>query len=483
MKFQSNASLVTQLRSLLCLTSSFALATAFAVRAHAQDAAEPGDDGPDLSAYVSPDLAPGERELMRSVMDTLPAAMKQEIASLAPGTVGLAVVEGGTGVIHYNRTEDVGTYEVVHDFSLPGDERPLAETPANGEAASVLPEASPASAVKDPGVFGGSGPYRRVYTAPLPAAPITQPTNGYLSQYPQKFYEAYGSVALPCSAGSFASDNDVGYAYMGGWSANWNTAHGSGVVDAGLQYSPLLDNYAMFMNIGGVGIIHKGNDAKAIQPPRIQCGRYNGAGMKFWAYGAAQLKSVAPACWIYPGKGVSNNPPHFWGFTRPSCNTYALALGVSSLGFIGPTKLYLIVWFAPNIEDGGWAELLPYTAGQWGVELHVAGWLPIVPCGGCMFKWMTSIGQKPKENLTDGSNFGTAWSQRSITGWPGSRELVPLNKADTFCTEYPLWHDSYPAKHTTDCQDTPSGLAGIQRSVQVGDYSPGGEKDAIDLVY
>jgi hypothetical protein len=175
----------------------------------------------------------------------------------------------------------------------------------------------------------------------------------------------------------------------------------------------------------------------------------------------------------------------FIGFPNKACNTYALALTVASSHFsehLGSIEFYYIVYFSPNYQQGGWGQLMPFKAANYNGAQNVSGWLPRAPCGNCAFKWMTSIAQGT-QNLTDKSWYGATWSSREITDWPASKDFVFLDAAGTNCTEYPLWHKTYPAKHSEDCGNTPAGLTGLQKSVAVTNYSPPGERDLISLTY
>jgi len=423
---------------------------------------------PNLSAYISRDLDPEEQALVRSTLRDLPQQTQDEISAKPANSVHIAIVEGGTGVIHYNRPEDAGSYEFRPSSAMPGDERPFADDGG-----------------LDPGVFGGSGSYRRVYTKPVEAAPQPKPTSANdLAQ--QHYYVTEGDASIACDVGSFAP-GDIGYSYMGGWSGNWNSVSGANAearaIDAGLQYSPANNNYAMIMAIAGAGIITHSNAKGSKTPPRIQCtDKLDFASVFFSAYGAHQLPSVAPGCWQISKEG---NDANFIGFPVKDCNTYSLVLAVATdqfVGSIGSIAVYYLVWFSPNYQYGGWGTLQPYTAAAYNGSRNVAGWLPRVPCENCAFKWMTSIAQK-HENLADKSWYAASWSSRRILDWPTADKYVNLPAAETYCTEYPLWHASYPENHAEDCLDTPAGLTGAKQSVAVSRYSGDGEVDLIDLKY
>ena len=453
--------------------SALLIAASPAMRAQTPSVERPivydgSDVQPDLSAYISPDLDRGEQAIVRATLENMPQRVQEELALKPSDSVHIAIVEGGTGIIHYNRPEDEGTYEVKPDTEMPGDANPFA-----GDAGV------------DPGVYGGSGPYRRVYTKPMAA--LAQPTpsaGGDITH--QHFYITQGDTSIVCNAGSFAT-GDIGYSYMGGWSGTWNTLTGKEgegrAIDAGLQYSPANNNYAMIMAIAGGGIITKGNYKGAATPPRIQCtNKLDWADVRFYAYGAYQIPSVAPSCWNITPHGHIQN---FIGFPVKDCNTYALVLEVSSdqfVGHVGSIESWLVVWFSPNYQYGGWGTLEPYTAAHYNGSKNVPGWVPRVPCENCAFKWMTSIAQK-KENLTDKSWYAAAWGTHRIVDWGASRTFSNVPSADLYCTEYPLWHTAYPSNHAEDCLNTPKGLTGIQQSVSVSDYSSERETDLIDLKY
>lgn len=88
-----------------------------------------------------------------------------------------------------------------------------------------------------PPPFPGTGPYRRVYS---------DTGASYLSV----------SVFLPGAAQVSMNGSDTAYVYVGGWGAN-----GAGAVDAGFQYSPTFNNWALFAAGVGVGRINYGTSA------------------------------------------------------------------------------------------------------------------------------------------------------------------------------------------------------------------------------
>jgi hypothetical protein len=486
---------VAKTANLLKLGALGALSIALAIiappesRAQTQSPENPTDSRissikPDLSAYVSQDLDPKEQSLVRATLSNLPRQMQEQIAAQPSDSVHIAIVEGGTGIIHYNRAEDVGSYEAQPATSLPGDEYPFSEDTGLAADAGLTANAS-----LDPGLNPGTGPYRRVYTPPVAAAPEPALSQiNYQDLSVQHIYETGGSVSIGCDAGLFAP-GDIGYSYMGGWSGTWNTLTGANAVaraiDAGLQYSPANNNYAMIMTIAGSGTIHtvqisKSNTKDAVLPPRIDCTDENDwADMYFAALGAYQLQSVAPNCWN------TDEVPTFIGFPYKDCNTYVLRLAVASDqfdGHIGGIQFFYIFWFSPGYQQGGWGELQPFTAKNYRGAENVAGWVPRAPCGSCTFKWMTSIAQQTQD-LTDQSWYTASWSNREISGWPATNALVSLTKEKTNCTEYPLWHASYPTKHSEDCEDTPKGMTGQEKSITVTNYAPTREMDLISLTY
>ena len=429
--------------------------------------------GPDMSKHVSPNLDPDEWALVRTYMNVLPLRLREQIDAMPPGSFRIAIVEGGTGIIHYNMPEDAGSFEVRSGPPLPGDDHPFAA----GE--STNSEVTPNS---NPGIFGGSGPYRRVYTTPvLPEPP--------LGAGGDTEYNVGGVVTTACSAGKFGplGTKDVGYAYLGGWSANWNSLPkglaGDAVVDAGLQYNLGAsdhDDYSLFMNIGGKIISASSAGIKIAQPPHIVCGGVTGLEFRVFA-NVPQFKSIQPACWT-----KSKDTESLYYGPNPACDTYALMLIGNSKhfnGHLGHDILWAIEWVAPTWNDGGWAQLTTskgYWDGKYNVTLHSAS----APCGGSIFKWMTSIAQK-HEHLEDGSTYSATWSDRSISGaalnGDSSIELVPITPAITDCSEYPLWIPPYGQPYNADCKNTPAGLKGLAQSITVKSYSATGETDTITL--
>lgn len=441
------------------------LTSAFSMRAQAPEQPAKQEVRPDLSAYVSSDLDQAEQASIRALMEAMPLEKQKEIASMPPESVHIAFIDGGNGLIHYNRLEDVGSYEVKPNPGMPGDEFPYS-----------------LDSGLDPGVYGGSGPYRRVYTKPMPALPQPVPTeaNDLVHQH---FYQAIGDATLACDVGYFAA-GDIGYSYMGGWSGTWNTLSGSDAtgraVDAGLQYSPAKNNYALIMAIAGAGIITAGNYSGAATPPRIGCKKDEWAEIHFAAFGAYQTPTAQPSCWKY-----ENHRWDFLGFPRQDCNTYALELSVGSTQFVnhpGALQIYKIIWFSPDVAYGGWGGLEPLTVKNYNGVKNVSGYLPRVSCENCAFKWMTSIAQK-KENLTDKSWYGAAWGGHLLQKVGMSESSAEVPPSELNCTEYPLWESAYPSNHAQDCRNTPAGLKGVAPSVGVTDYHSQYETDVISLKY
>jgi hypothetical protein len=476
----------------------------FACVAHAQTAAttdenlpvadlrQDGAGGPDLSDYASPALEAGEHELLRAYLNALPREMKERIAALPPNAVSLALVDGSTNVIHYNHPEEAGGYVVVPAEELPGSDRP----DFNSQA-----EARPET--QNPGPYGGSGPYRRVYTVPLPAAQGEVTGAG-------PYYTQSGVLTTFCDSGHFNRGVDRGYAYMGGWSPTWNAVKGavatSSAVDAGLIYNLNAsdfseDDYALFINVGnGVKIMSAGNGNKTkdpssdwLQPPHIVCTKLqkeisdaDTATIQFSVLGQAQLPSVAPECW----HGSVEDGYTYYGFPIAACSTFGMLLEVQSHHFVGHINephLGLILWISPNVSWGGWAKAIKVISKYWNGNFNVPGYIPQVTCAGCIFKWMTSIAQTT-QNLTDGAVYGAAWSKRMISGYALNKgpddggEMIPLSEEITDCSEYPLWNPPYNTKdYAADCKDSPSGLEGTANAIHVMDFDTKGEWDIIDL--
>ena len=457
-----------------CMAICPALALLAVVPLSAAQAQVPDENaGSDLSAYVSPNLDPAEQELMRTYMNEFSLDAKLRIRDTSPENVHVAIVDGATGIIHYNHTEDVGSLEVQEGLSLPGDEHPSVQ--------SDEPPSDPTQS-GNPGVFGGSGPYRRVYTVPV--KPIPRDTVGGFKGYANGKYVTSGWVTTACKSGAFAA-GDTGYAYLGGWSGGWNTVKGAlalaSVVDAGLQYSPALDDYAMFMNLGKpTGIIHKGNSPDAVQPFRIACAPLGKTHLIFTV--APEIPPINPPseC-LWEGK-----KPTFFGPSQ-ACVAYGLILEADSdhvEGRIGKVTTQFILWVAPSVDTGGWADAFTFV-GTWSNGKKEKLYRGEAPCDSCIFKWMTSIAQK-KQNLKDGSTNTATWSQRQISVYAIGKNtgaLTSLTPDLTDCTEYPLWNPPYSNDYKADCKNTPSGLEGVANTIGVTGYSSVGETDTITAKY
>jgi hypothetical protein len=383
----------------------------------------------DLGAFASPLLAPGERQYMQYYLNSLPDRTKSEIAGFAPANVHLTVIDGATGRFHYSQAADIGTMQSIDGMSLPGDD----DYPGTG-----------ANLGFNPGSSASTGPYRRDYTPGLKANPQARSAE-------RSYYDG-AVVSVACHAGSFnhtSPHNDAGFLYLGGWSATPGAL--GGAVDAGLQYNYELspksnDDYSPFIAISKV----KGYVATGMHVP---CG--GSVFLEFLMSPAGQR----PGCII----------------TDPTCPSYALLVSA----FVTSKIFYIAEYIAPNVAQGGWADEYSYTSNDG------TAYASEVPCGGCVFKFMTSIGQTQKGvDYTDRSTYAATWSSKEIacaaTVCDGIHAAVPIPASLTLCSEYPLWKKPYdPAAR--DCTNIPPGLSGLPLSVSVAGFSDTGEADSISL--
>jgi hypothetical protein len=182
-----------------------------------------------------------------------------------------------------------------------------------------------------PPVFPGTGPYHRVYS---------DSAYSYMS----------ANVYLPGSSQIHLVGSDTPYVYTGGWGLN-----GAGAVDAGFQYSPTYNNWALFA--GGAGYSQQGAG-----PDR---------------FSASQTVSLSFAV-VAAGANI----------TDLIVTATGLDGGNFSNGYVGNGQIIMeSVTLAVNTANTGW----------------VAG-------GSNTLKRMTSIAQSP-QNLTDGSYInGVVWS-------------------------------------------------------------------------
>jgi hypothetical protein len=171
-----------------------------------------------------------------------------------------------------------------------------------------------------------------------------------------------------------------------------------------------------------------------------------------------------------------------------ACGTVAFILERGTGGIGQQYNFEAIVWVAPSISYGGWGKLAISNQGT--AQKPQPYYWPQVPCGGCVFKWATAIGQD-QENLTDGSLYSATWSKRAIAPWatdPGDvhdpiyGDPVPMTASLAYCTEYPLWRGTYDGTTAKeDCSDTPKSVNGNAGDVKVANYAVDGELDSITL--
>ena len=366
----------------------------------------------------------------------LPQHLQDMLAASDPKQVHLTFIDGRTGAIHHNRPEDAGSITEADVTELPGDLRPGLRPPPTGGY--------------DPGVTKNTGPYRRVYTTPLKAMPAKYAKSGAT-------YFTGAVVSIGCKAGTFTHDSDIGFTYLGGWSSD-TTKPGSSV-DAGLQYSDSKDNYAPFVAVSG-SEDYTGVKGYVATGSRIPCNDSTPIVLEFDVY---------PALLTSDCKG-----------TDPDCHSYALGLAVAN------TKGHLeqaVFWIVPNegsslgVDFGGWATLNDDGKNYW-TETR---------CGGCLFKYMTSIGQKKPGDYKDGSSYHATWSSRYIACFAltcdDRGDPVAVTSAILDCSEYPLWYDKVYQHGNRDCTNTPKGTKGLGRSVEVSHHQATGETDTISLTH
>jgi hypothetical protein len=446
--------------------------------------------GPDVSAYVSSNLESGEHEYMRNAINQLPARMKEKFLQTDPTHVSISVYDAASGEMHYNRPELSGALHLEPSRPLPGDDYPLAiEGRKDTSPGAISETVTSCGGSPAPGCISGAGPYRRIFTPPV-APEVTCPSGVRrpctAANGTDNGYWISGSVTTDCKAGIFKQKGDIGFAFMGGYSTSPDETGGS--VDAGLKYNyeddpshPNLDSYEMFIGIRNEPklVYASTNPPGDLQPHFIDCGGPP-ALMEFrvapWELNVSKKGSGCVA-----GKGVGSP------YNLKACARVAFILerGVGGVG--QQYNEEVIVWVSPSVSFGGWGVLA--TSNQGTPQKPQTDYFPQVPCGGCIFKWVTGIGQE-QENLTDGSLYSATWSNRGIAPWatdPGTKVLppngnpVPMTANLTLCTEYPLWRGIYDGVTVKeDCSDTPA-VTGNAGDVKVANYSVQGELDSITL--
>jgi hypothetical protein len=410
--------------------------------------AAPATDA-DFGDYISAELPASEQSFMQTAIEQFPDGVRADILAADPGTVGIAIVDSIAGTIHYNRPEAIGSVQVLPPRPMPGDNYPAVGC------------ASPATF--NPGCSSGSGPYRRVYTVPVPAAQVWQTTQTGQDPSWTSGYSNAGTVTTKCKAGNFNKTRftvekgeekyllwDAGFSYLGGWSPTPQAK--GGAVDAGLQYSNQAtaishDNYALFIAISNTAYVVSNPSGLNGDPSRIDCSDTTATDLKFTVapLHGGELGLLSPLSECISTESHTTEHP---GNTVESCETYQFVLTARPHG--STTGEQILAWYAPSATFGGWGEVGSYIGEH--ASLHDQSeklYYATTPCGNCIFKWMTSIGQKiPHQDLHDKSTYGATWSDRTIASWAtgGTEEPptdVPLTKALTLCTEFPVWHPPY----------------------------------------
>jgi hypothetical protein len=389
-----------------------------------------------IEAYVSSRLPPAERAYVAFQIGQMPAHLRAALLKSKPADVHVSIIEGASGAVHYNRAEDFGTTAQMDISPLGADHYPGIPVPGTNAF--------------DPGLATNTGPYRRVYTTPLKATPVDFAHNG-------ADYHAGGVVTLGCKAGKFvhnSTHSDAGFLYLGGWSTTPNKP--AGTVDAGLQYNYQLspkskDDYSPFVAISGTkGYVATGT--------HISCGT-----------------TVVVEFDAYPVRLTADCLN-----SDQTCHSYALGVAVADLeGKLISTA----IWVSTNtpttlgVDVGGWADLFETKGPSFGSEVR---------CGGCIFKFMTSIAQSKPGDYHDGASFSAKWSSKYIscfaTTCDKAGDDVFVTADITDCSEFPLWTKPY-VDSSRDCKNTPAAATGLASSVQVSGYSPKSETDKISLTH
>jgi hypothetical protein len=250
-------------------------------------------------------------------------------------------------------------------------------------------------------------------------------------------------------------------------------------VDAGLQYNyghaGSKDDYSPFLNVSGL----KGYRQLTPAAQHVPCG-----------------SMVALAFRVHPvlAEGCPGADDVDWkNVADPKCPAIAMTLTVDD---VATKAVQVLTWIADegdapsgavdsaNHLFGGWGDLFSSTDASTHKKLYGSE----APCGGCIFKWMTSIGQKPPGHYHDGATFTATWSHRAIICTAVNPQCqnvtqpAPLTAALIDCTEYPYWAATYQFG-TRDCSNTPTGASKLELSVGVRAYAPTGEIDAISLTH
>lgn len=103
----------------------------------------------DVDSYISPRLDPAEQQYFREQIGALHLLLKVDTTKLSPDLISVVVIDSKTGTVHYSRPEDVGTWH----------RRAASDSAPEGVTDDF-----------DPGYYGKSGPYRRIYTIPVEGA-------------------------------------------------------------------------------------------------------------------------------------------------------------------------------------------------------------------------------------------------------------------------------------------------------------------------
>jgi hypothetical protein len=395
---------------------------------------------PPLDTAVSNRLPAPEQALLRFYIGQMSPRTQARIAAHAPLQVHIGVVDAMTHQVHVNQPDDAGS---------------LSYTAGGGP-----PFRPPPASCFDPSYYGGTGPYRRVYTGCLPPVPSAfAPLSG-------QGYFTQGTVTTPCKAQTVKTGaGDSGFAYLGGWSGAPTEKWGN--LDAGLQYNYNVtkaggtDQYAPFISIYGHP---EGHTYVSTRYFRFACGAGTTVALTFLVYGC--YKAADPTSPAGPTTclelDAESQPP-----AEPKFDAVVFPIPITAPQAAGPLP-------------GGWGDLLSVTSNG---QTYL---VPEAPCNQCIMKWMITIAQRKPGNYTDGAAYTASWSNRAIScrafGCTGDNEPMPLTTALVNCSEYPLWYGTYSkTNQKRDCTNTPPNQTGKAQDVQVSGYGPTGETVAISL--
>ncbi|MDP9023926.1 MAG: hypothetical protein M3N13_00940 [Candidatus Eremiobacteraeota bacterium] len=403
------------------------------------------------SAVIDPGLPQQERDIVRNAASVLQVSTGPNGETIRPENFQIAVLDGKTGKIYFNRADLKGTMRAVRSLRR-FDHRP--QSVSTGAALQRGRRPLVHNGKGSPDAL--SGPYRRIYTHP------NHDSQGI------GIARIGASVYTACNAGNvYNASKDVqqhpawsedGNLLLGGWSRDDNAVDAGLIYNKGLQ-SGSVDDYSPLF-----AIVNRTHDP--IEFDHNSHSRVN---------------------WHIPCDGTppfgNGNPTNMYFFVDHPNQPGSYNYPTNDIELVSQYQ-----YFDPTARVYKQIDLI-YLTGSSPSATDWNGWSP--SCDQCVFKRETTIAQRPPSKggradvFNNGDYFYGTWYGTSLScGFTvngcnysnGTQYYAMDNFMIQACQEYPAWTDYHDDQH--DCNNTPSQG---NNHIQVSAFHYDSEYDLIDL--